>query len=320
MTRLALAAKWGGLGLIGLSADAAGHGGRRVGFGLVAEAGALALHEHPQGDGAQPGLRRLEELAAGLRPRQLQFPGQIQVHGYQPLVKTPSRFKSTLATVVQAARSAGSMPGGRGPSGSVARDAAAVRSLPYRSYSAGVEGDQGLDLLGPGRPAQAELQAVASAGRDGRTPVADDPPRQGLGGLDINRIIQGHERLERRVGPHPADRADLAAGGVEHGHRGIRNGPPPERVKAAAVTVLALARRPGALAVEGGLPQARPAGAGRRWARRACGSRDRSRPGPGRGPSRPRAGLEAHAPADGFAGPSREARAGPSTTGDTSPR
>ncbi len=33
--------------------------------------------------------------------------GQVEVHGRQPLVKTPSRFKSTLATVVQAASSAG---------------------------------------------------------------------------------------------------------------------------------------------------------------------------------------------------------------------
>ena len=46
-----------------------------------------------------------------------------------PLVKTLSRFKRTLATAVQAARSAGSIPVGSGPIGSVASAAAAARSL-----------------------------------------------------------------------------------------------------------------------------------------------------------------------------------------------
>ena len=125
MTRFALGAKWGGRGEIGLSAELATArrgAGRRTGAGL-------ALHERAQGDGPEPGLRGFQELAAGLCPRQLQFPGQIEIHENQPLVKTESRFKSTLATVVQAARSAGSMPGGRGPSGSVARDAAAAGVL-----------------------------------------------------------------------------------------------------------------------------------------------------------------------------------------------
>ena len=123
MTRFAFGVKWGGRGVIGLSADC---GGRP---GLAGKGTALALHEHTQGDGAEPGLGRLQELAAGLCPRQLQFPGQIEIHENQPLVKTESRFRSTLATVVQAARSAGSMPAGRGPSGSVASESAAAGVL-----------------------------------------------------------------------------------------------------------------------------------------------------------------------------------------------
>ena len=65
-----------------------------------------------QRDGAQSRLRRLEELAAAVCPRKLQVKGQFHVHENQPLVKTPSRFKSTLATVVQAASSAGLVPAG----------------------------------------------------------------------------------------------------------------------------------------------------------------------------------------------------------------
>ena len=237
------------------------------------------------------------------------FQGRSMVHGNQPLVKTPSRFKSTLATVVQAASSAGSMPGGKRPERVGGQGHGGLLVLAVSLVFGCVERDEGLDLLGPRRPAQAELQAVAGAGCDARTPLAHDPPRQGLGGLDVDRVVQGHERLERRIGPDPPDRADLAAGGVERGHRGIGNGPPPEGVEPAAVAVLALAGRPGALAVERRLPQARRAGAGRRWARRSCGSRARSRPGPGRAPSRPRAGPEAHAPAGGCAGPFPEARA-----------
>ena len=62
------------------------------------------------------------------------FPGQIEVHGNQPLVKTESRFKSTLATVVQAASSAGSMPEGSGPERVGGQCRGAAGFLRYRSY------------------------------------------------------------------------------------------------------------------------------------------------------------------------------------------
>ena len=53
-----------------------------------------------------------------------------------PRVKTLSRFNKTLATAVHAASSAGSVPGGSGPIGSVASATAAALSLRYRSSSA----------------------------------------------------------------------------------------------------------------------------------------------------------------------------------------
>ena len=62
------------------------------------------------------------------------------------------------------------------------------------------------------------------------------------GGLDELRIVQRHQRLQRRVGPLAADGAGLAAGGVEDVQRGRRRGPLPERVQAAAIEVLAACR------------------------------------------------------------------------------
>src|SRR5207249_11523222 len=101
--------------------------GRRTGRGLGTAGPPVAVQEQRQRDGAEAGLRALEKLAAGLRPRLLDGQGavSVQVHGNQPLVKTLSRFKRTLATAVQAANSAGSVPGGSGPSGTVARATAA---------------------------------------------------------------------------------------------------------------------------------------------------------------------------------------------------
>ena len=139
MTRLALGVKCGGRGVMGLSVERDRVPARVPGHGFCASAdagpGSLAVQKQRQGDGAHPGLRGLEELAAGLRPGLLQFQGQFRIHANQPLVNKASRFRSTLATVVQAARSAGSMSGGRGPSGSVARDTAAWRFWRYRSNS-----------------------------------------------------------------------------------------------------------------------------------------------------------------------------------------
>ena len=87
-----------------------------------------------------------------------------------PFISTPSRFKSTLATTVQAAASAASMPSGRVPSGSVAS---------FRGRGVGAVVGQfafeklhyGIDLLGrwaaaPGR----------TSGRTRHAPVASEPP------------------------------------------------------------------------------------------------------------------------------------------------
>ena len=159
---------------------------RRLGF--IAQAGAPALREHPQSNGAQPSLRRLQELPASLRRANCNFQGRSRSMGISlwsrrhqdSRVHSPRWSRRPDRPVpfrVEEARS-GRWRGTRRP------------SSPWRTARIPcVKGDQGLDLLGPGRPAQAELQAMASARQDRRTAVADDPPGQGLGGLNINRII-----------------------------------------------------------------------------------------------------------------------------------
>ena len=175
----------------------------------------------------------------------------------QPLVSTPSRFSSTLATTVHAASSAASIPAAAGRAD---RSPASPRpSRPSGSGPARLEQRHDVPHLlavGGGRHRQSRSpKRRPLLGR--RAALLDDPPGQGLGRLDVDRIVQRHERLQRRVRADAADGADLAARGVERRHRRVRDRPPPEGVQAAAVAVLARAGRPGPLAVEGRLPQAR---------------------------------------------------------------
>ena len=64
-------------------------------------------------------------------------------------------------------------------------------------------------------------------------------PRQCLGGLDIDRVIHGHQRLQRRVGGHAFEGAHRARGCIERRHGRIRVGPAPVGVEPASVLVLA---------------------------------------------------------------------------------
>ena len=97
-----------------------------------------------------------------------------------------------------------------------------------------------------------------SLGRGRR--FAERPLGQHARRLDVLRLVQQQERLERRVGAFAADLARLARGGVERGHLGRRRGPLPERVEAAAVDLLdaRVGLEPGRVAAGVGdrLPQA----------------------------------------------------------------
>src|SRR5699024_814790 len=68
--------------------------------------------------------------------------------------------------------------------------------------------------------------------------LAERPLGQRPRGLDVLRLVEQQERLERRVGALAADLARLARGGVERGHLRRRRGPLPEGVEAAAVDLL----------------------------------------------------------------------------------
>jgi hypothetical protein len=71
-------------------------------------------------------LSRLEILCLDYIARPPGAPRRLP----HPFAITPSRFNSTFATTVHAATSAASIPGGSGPSGSVASFSAAAASLP----------------------------------------------------------------------------------------------------------------------------------------------------------------------------------------------
>ena len=215
----------------------------------------IAIEQRRQRNGTQSSLRRLQELAAAVCPRELEVQGEFRVHENQPLVKTPSRFRSTFATVVHAASSAELVPAGSGPGAGPDKFAAACESLRIPLEFRIEESDERLDLLGLWTAAKAEMQAKSHPSSDVCSAFAHNSPGERLRGLDVDRIVQGHERLERRIGTHSFDRTDFAARGVEGGHRRIGHCSPPERIEPPAVPVCSLAGRPGALAVECRLPE-----------------------------------------------------------------
>ena len=67
----------------------------------------------------------------------------------------------------------------------------------------------------------------------------DRPLGQVAGRFDELRIVERHQRLQRRVRPLADHRARFAARRVEHVHRRRRRRPLPERVHAAAIERLA---------------------------------------------------------------------------------
>src|SRR6266576_2894941 len=75
-------------------------------------------------------------------------------------------------------------------------------------------------------------------------------------GFDELRIVQEHERLQRRGGGFPPGGATLAGDCVERQHGWRRRGATPKRVEAAAIELVAMILRVG-LARAGLFPQSR---------------------------------------------------------------
>ena len=137
------------------------------------------------------------------------------------------------------------------------------------------------------------------------------PLGQLAGGFDVRRIVQQHQRLQRRVGPAAAHGAGLAVGRVEGRQRRRRHGPLPERVHAAAVEIR---RRGSARTSAPEKPRRTPSlPTARRLIRLDARPADlvveqaARRPARCRGSSRPAAGTAGRARAGGSPDPSRAA-------------
>ncbi len=75
---------------------------------------------------------------------------------------------------------------------------------------------------GAGGRDKARRNATFEPGARVRARLADDPRREGPGGLDVGRVVQEDEGLERRVRPRPLDDALLARRGIEGQQAGCR--------------------------------------------------------------------------------------------------
>src|SRR5262245_26114338 len=107
-----------------------------------------------------------------------------------------------------------------------------------------------------GGTAQSKSKTITNAG--GRIGAAffEDSAAQGLGGFDIDGIIERDVSVQRCVGGDAFNRAGFSARTVESRHARVRHRSPPEGVKATAVSIFAGTRGIGPLAVERCPPQA----------------------------------------------------------------
>ncbi len=135
-------------------------------------------------------------------------------------VTVSSRFRITLATVVHAASSAAfrrlSRADSPTPSSFTAACGFCANDFEFRVEQLAQDAS-----LFPGRLArrgqpEGEVQTALLVGAT----VAERALRELARGLDVGRIVQQHERLERRVGPRAAAGALLAIRGVEGRERG----------------------------------------------------------------------------------------------------
>ena len=158
-----------------------------------------------------------------------------------PFVIVSSRFSSTLPSAVQAANSLASRSAGRGDSPALVSLVAAagfclnlahwVSKIRVRiSSSCGSRSAGRAKLEGKGQP----------LGRRGAA-FLQNPLAEHAGRLDVGRIVQQHQGLQRRIGARPGVGADFAIGGVERHHRRIGQGPLPVGVNSATIEIDAVA-------------------------------------------------------------------------------
>ena len=99
---------------------------------------------------------------------------------------------------------------------------------------------QYLLLIGRRRPGQRAAIGPGDTLRRRGAAFAHDAGGQGPRRLDVGRVVQQHQRLQRRVRARPLDRALLAAGRVEGQQAGVQERAAPVGVQAAAIQALAV--------------------------------------------------------------------------------
>ena len=243
----------------------------------------------------------------------------LRIHGGAYLFKNiSSRLSSTLPTTVMAAASTASMSGGNSPSGTVASFFASSADRPGERASHGTSSASCLQF---GRTRRAQ-QAAAKRVRDSifrGLGVLNRSASQGLRGLDIDRIVQCDERLQRRVRASCAAPCRLR----DWAHRTWPSTDTDccaaRSYKCPAVTVVAVARLPiGRAAERGREPKIRLRRPDRRTVHLAA---QQSADGqvPGRGPSRRSAAHAAREPTSDCPDRPRPRRRRSGSTGDTRP-
>ena len=154
-----------------------------------------------------------------------------------------SRLRMTLATVVQAASSAGSSLGSAFDSPTCSNFPRRIRIRGGRPQSRARPVPQNLPLLGRGLARGGQPEREVDACRRIAARLDDHALRQRPRRLHVSRIVQQHQRLQRRVGAGAARGAFFAIRRVERVQRRGRGSALPERVHAAPVKIRARARR-----------------------------------------------------------------------------
>ena len=223
-------------------------------------------------------------------------------------VSASSRFKIAEQTPVYAACSAGSSFSSRLDSPIASSFFAASGSAAYSRCSRSSAGDQDRPLLRGRLAGQDEPKRQLDPFFRGRAGGRQHALGHGAGGLDVGRVVQRRQGVQRRVGADLLHRADLPAGRVEELRR--PDDPPPERVEAPAVERVAVVLL--VLASSRTSPPPRSPLRLVRLDRRAADlvrPAARWRPAPGRGASTTAAGTAARGPAAGSPGRARPAPA-----------
>ena len=121
---------------------------------------------------------------------------------------------------------------------------AAAGSSPVLPLVLVQEPGQDLDLLGAAAVAPGPGGRRSRAGPSASVPASrDQPGRQDARGLDVGRVVEQDQGLERRVRPRALDGAFLPGRGVEGQQARVEERPLPVGIEAAAILVVARGRR-----------------------------------------------------------------------------